>query len=89
MKLYEVRFRFVHDCGCERCSDRGRTITKSLHIIAEDEAAATKKINYGLGWDDELVTDSISVNEVGEAELMKRKGYHGLPLEVTNNDPVC
>lgn len=89
MKLYEVRFKFVHRCECERCRDNGSTITKSVHITAEDEAAATETVKRGLGWDDELVADSVSVNEMGEAELMRRRGYHGLPLEVNTNDPVC
>ena len=89
MKLYEVRFKFVHGCSCDRCGDKGATITKAINVIAEDEAAATKKINGELGWDDELVAASISVNDMGEAELMNRRGYRGLPLEVSNNDPVC
>jgi hypothetical protein len=82
MKLYEVKFRFVHSCGCERCMDRGSTITKTLYVEAENEAEAAAPRNLNLGWEDELVTNSISVNEMGEAERMRRKGFAVLPLEV-------
>ncbi len=80
MNLYEVKFRVLHDCECSRCRDRGKWINASYHVEATNEQEAIAAAERQVDFEDEIDRQSISVNDMGEANRLRLNGVPGLPF---------
>ncbi len=80
MNLYEVKLKLIHDCACNRCRDRGKSLSVSYHVEATNEQDAIAAAERQVDFEDEIDRQSISVNDMGEANRLRLNGVPGLPF---------